>query len=130
MDKSEGSKVSAATINQSGYLRCRAEKVGGDTALSKIIQMVSDASATKAPIAKLADKVSGVFVPVVIGIALVTIAVWLLCGQTVGYSLARGISVLGHKLPLRAGSGYSGGDNGRQRHGRKERHTVQDCGLA
>ena len=81
VDKSEGSKVSAATINQSGYLRCRAEKVGGDTALSKIIQMVSDASATKAPIAKLADKVSGVFVPVVIGIALVTIAVWLLCGQ-------------------------------------------------
>ena len=103
VDKSEGSKVSAATINQSGYLRCRAEKVGGDTALSKIIQMVSDASATKAPIAKLADKVSGVFVPVVIGIALVTIAVWLLCGQTVGYSLARGISVLVISCPCALG---------------------------
>ena len=103
VDKSEGSKVSAATINQSGYLRCRAEKVGGDTALSKIIQMVSDASATKAPIAKLADKVSGVFVPVVIGIALITIAVWLLCGQTVGYSLARGISVLVISCPCALG---------------------------
>ena len=103
VDKSEGSKVSAATINQSGYLRCRAEKVGGDTALSKIIQMVSDASATKAPIAKLADKVSGVFVPVVIGIALVTIAVWLLCGQTVGYSIARGISVLVISCPCALG---------------------------
>lgn len=103
VDKSEGSRVSAATINQSGYLKCRAERVGVDTALSKIIQMVSDASATKAPIAKLADKVSGVFVPVVIGIALVTIAVWLLCGQTIGYSLARGISVLVISCPCALG---------------------------
>lgn len=103
VDKSEGSRVSAATINQSGYLKCRADRVGGDTALSKIIQMVSDASATKAPIAKLADKVSGVFVPVVIGIALVTIAVWLLCGQTIGYALARGISVLVISCPCALG---------------------------
>ncbi len=103
VDKSTGDRVSAATINMSGYLRCRATQVGGDTALSKIIRMVSDASATKAPIAKLADKVSGVFVPVVIGISLVTIAVWLLCGQTVGYSLARGISVLVISCPCALG---------------------------
>ena len=103
VDKSEGSRVSAATINLSGYLRCRAEQVGADTALSRIIKMVSDASATKAPIAKLADKVSGVFVPVVIGIALVTILVWLLCGQTVGYALARGISVLVISCPCALG---------------------------
>ena len=103
VDKSAGDRVSAATINMSGYLRCKATQVGGDTALSKIIRMVSDASATKAPIAKLADKVSGVFVPVVIGISLVTIAVWLLCGQTVGYSLARGISVLVISCPCALG---------------------------
>lgn len=103
VDKAEGDRVSAATINMSGYLKCRATQVGGDTALSKIIRMVSDASATKAPIAKLADKVSGVFVPVVIGIALVTIAVWLLCGQSVGYSLARGISVLVISCPCALG---------------------------
>lgn len=102
-DKAPGDKVSAATINLSGYMRCRATQVGGDTALSKIIRMVSDAAATKAPIAKLADKVSGVFVPVVIGIALVTIAVWLLCGQTVGYALARGISVLVISCPCALG---------------------------
>ena len=103
VDKAEGDRVSAATINMSGYLKCRATQVGGDTALSKIIRMVSDASATKAPIAKLADKVSGVFVPVVIGIALVTIAVWLLCGQSAGYSLARGISVLVISCPCALG---------------------------
>ena len=103
VDKCAGDRVSAATINMSGYLRCKATQVGGDTALSKIIRMVSDASATKAPIAKLADKVSGVFVPVVIGISLVTIAVWLLCGQTVGYSLARGISVLVISCPCALG---------------------------
>lgn len=102
-EKSEGSRVSAATINQSGYLRCRAEKVGGDTALYKIIRMVSEASAAKAPIAKLADKVSGVFVPVVMGIAVVTVAVWLLCGQTLGYALARGISVLVISCPCALG---------------------------
>lgn len=103
VDKAEGDRVSAATINMSGYLKCRATQVSGDTALSKIIRMVSDASATKAPIAKLADKVSGVFVPVVIGIALVTIAVWLLCGQSAGYSLARGISVLVISCPCALG---------------------------
>ncbi len=102
-DKAPGDRVSAATINLSGYMQCRATQVGGDTALSKIIRMVSDAAATKAPIAKLADKVSGVFVPVVIGIALVTIAVWLLCGQTVGYALARGISVLVISCPCALG---------------------------
>lgn len=102
-EKSEGSRVSAATINQSGYLRCRAEKVGGDTALYKIIRMVSEASAAKAPIAKLADKVSGVFVPVVMGIAVVTVAVWILCGQTLGYALARGISVLVISCPCALG---------------------------
>ena len=103
VDKAPGDRVSAATINLSGYMQCRATQVGGDTALSKIIRMVSDAAATKAPIAKLADKVSGVFVPVVIGIALVTIAVWLLCGQTVGYALARGISVLVISCPCALG---------------------------
>lgn len=103
VDKARGDRVSAATINMSGYLQCRATQVGADTALSKIIRMVSDASATKAPIAKLADKVAGVFVPVVIGIALVTIAVWLLCGGGVGYSLARGISVLVISCPCALG---------------------------
>ncbi|MGN1340570.1 MAG: heavy metal translocating P-type ATPase [Oscillospiraceae bacterium] len=102
-EKSPGDRVSAATINQSGYLRCKATHVGGDTALAGIIRMVSDAAATKAPIAKLADRVSGVFVPVVIGIALVTIAVWLLCGQTVGYALAKGISVLVISCPCALG---------------------------
>ena len=94
VDKAENDKVSAGTINQSGFLRCRATGVGEDTALSQIIRMVSDAAATKAPIAKTADKVAGVFVPTVIGIAAVTIIVWLLVGQTFGYALARGISVL------------------------------------
>ena len=93
-DKRVGDKVSAATINQSGFLKCEAVNVGEETALSKIIQMVSDAAATKAPIAKIADKVSGIFVPTVIGIALVTFVVWLLLGQTPGYALARGITVL------------------------------------
>ncbi len=102
-DKAAGDRVSAATINLSGYIRCKATQVGSDTALSKIIKMVSDAAATKAPIAKLADKVSGVFVPVVIGIALVTVAVWLMCGQTVGYALARGISVLVISCPCALG---------------------------
>ena len=103
VDKLPGSSVSAATVNQSGFLRCRATRVGEDTTLSQIIRMVSDAAATKAPIAKLADRVSGVFVPVVIGIAAVTVAVWLLCGQTVGYALARGISVLVISCPCALG---------------------------
>ncbi|MFQ7011889.1 MAG: HAD-IC family P-type ATPase, partial [Clostridia bacterium] len=93
-DKNPGDQVSAATVNQSGFLKCEASRVGEDTTLSQIIRMVSDAAATKAPIAKIADKVSGVFVPAVIGIAAVTIVIWLLCGQSIGYALARGISVL------------------------------------
>ena len=102
-DKAEGDKVSAATVNQSGFLKCRATRVGEDTTLSQIIQMVSDAAATKAPIAKVADKVSGVFVPVVITIAVVTIIVWLLAGQTLGFALARGISVLVISCPCALG---------------------------
>ncbi|MBR1559974.1 MAG: cadmium-translocating P-type ATPase [Clostridia bacterium] len=103
VDKAAGDAVSAATINQSGYLKCEATRVGEDTTLSQIIKMVSDAAATKAPIAKIADKVSGVFVPVVIGIALVTTLIWLLVGQTAGYALARGISVLVISCPCALG---------------------------
>ena len=94
VDKMVGDEVSAATINQSGYIRCTARRVGEDTSLSQIIKMVSDAAATKAPIAKIADKVSGVFVPAVIAIALVTIAIWMFTGNGVGNALERGISVL------------------------------------
>ena len=103
VDKAKGDSVSAATLNQSGFLRCRATRVGEDTTLSQIIQMVSDAAATKAPIAKIADKVSGVFVPVVITIAVITMAVWLLLGHDVGFSLARGISVLVISCPCALG---------------------------
>lgn len=103
IDKTVGDSVSAGTINKSGFIKCSATAVGEDTALSQIIKMVSDAAATKAPVAKIADKVSGVFVPVVIVIAVVTIAVWLLCGQTVGYALARGISVLVISCPCALG---------------------------
>ena len=103
VDKVVGDTVSAGTINKSGFIKCSATAVGEDTALSQIIKMVSDAAATKAPAAKIADKVSGVFVPVVIVIAVVTIAVWLLCGQTVGYALARGISVLVISCPCALG---------------------------
>ena len=103
VDKAAGDAVSAATLNQSGFLRCRASRVGEDTTLSQIIRMVSDAAATKAPIAKVADRVSGVFVPAVIGIALVTFAVWMLVGQTVGYALARAISVLVISCPCALG---------------------------
>ncbi len=103
VDKEIGSMVSAATINQSGFIRCEATRVGEDTTLSQIIQMVSDAAATKAPIAKVADKVSGVFVPVVISIAAVTLVVWLFAGQSVGYSLARAISVLVISCPCALG---------------------------
>ena len=94
VDKTAGDRVSAATVNRSGYLECEAERVGSDTALAQIIKTVSDAASTKAPIARLADRVSGVFVPVVIGIALVTVAVWLILGKDIGFALARGISVL------------------------------------
>ena len=103
VDKEPGSQVSAATVNHSGFLKCEATRVGEDTTLSQIIQMVSDAAATKAPIAKVADKVSGVFVPVVIGIAFVTMAVWLLAGQSIGFALARGISVLVISCPCALG---------------------------
>ena len=103
VDKEAGDSVSAATLNQSGFLRCRATRVGEDTTLSQIIQMVSNAAATKAPIAKIADKVSGVFVPVVITIAVVTTAVWLLLGHDVAFSLARGISVLVISCPCALG---------------------------
>ena len=103
VDKKPGDQVSAATVNQSGFLKCEASRVGEDTTLSQIIKMVSDAAATKAPIAKIADKVSGVFVPAVIGIAAVTIVIWLLCGQSIGYALARGISVLVISCPCALG---------------------------
>ena len=103
VDKNAGDAVSAATLNQSGYLRCEASRVGEDTTLSQIIQMVSDAAATKAPIAKVADRVSGVFVPAVIGIAIVTLIVWLLAGQTIGFALARAISVLVISCPCALG---------------------------
>ena len=103
VDKSEGDAVSAATVNQSGYIRCEATKVGEDTTLSQIIKMVSDAAATKAPISKAADKVSGVFVPIVITIAVVTTIVWLLCGESIGFALARGISVLVISCPCALG---------------------------
>ena len=103
VDKSAGDNVSAATLNQSGFLKCEASRVGEDTTLSQIIQMVSDAAATKAPIAKIADRVSGVFVPAVITIALITIAAWLIAGQSVGFALARGISVLVISCPCALG---------------------------
>lgn len=103
VDKAKGDRVSAATINSPGFIKCRATKVGEDTALSQIIKMVSDASSSKAPIAKIADKVSGFFVPVVMGIALVTFVVWMLIGKGVGYSLARGISVLVISCPCALG---------------------------
>ena len=103
VDKAEGDMVRSATINQSGFLRCRATRVGEDTTLSQIIKLVEDASATKAPIAKVADKVSGVFVPVVITIAVITTLVWLLAGQNFAYALARGISVLVISCPCALG---------------------------
>ena len=103
VDKAEGDAVSAATVNRSGYLVCRATRVGEDTTLAQIIRMVSDAAATKAPIAKVADRVSGIFVPIVLGIALLTTAVWLLCGQTAAFALARGISVLVISCPCALG---------------------------
>ena len=103
VDKAAGDGVSAATVNQSGFLKCRATRVGEDTTLSQIIQMVSDAAATKAPIAKIADRVSGVFVPAVIAVAAVTTAVWLLLGEGLGFALARGISVLVISCPCALG---------------------------
>lgn len=103
VDKMPGDEVSAATINRSGFVKCEAKRVGQDTTLSQIIKMVSDASATKAPIAKIADKVSGVFVPAVIAVAVITLAVWLIVGQSAGYALARAISVLVISCPCALG---------------------------
>ena len=103
VDKEAGHKVSAATVNQSGFLRCKATRVGEDTTLSQIIQMVSDAAATKAPIAKIADKVSGVFVPVVITIAVITFIIWMLVGESFGFAIARAISVLVISCPCALG---------------------------
>ena len=103
VDKAVGDKGSAATVNQSGYLKCRATRVGEDTTLSQIIQMVSDAAATKAPIAKIADRISGVFVPTVITIAVITIIVWLIAGQSIGFALSRGIAVLVISCPCALG---------------------------
>ncbi len=103
VDKKEGDKVSAATVNQSGFLRCKATSVGDDTTLSKIIKMVSDAASTKAPIAKIADKVSGIFVPVVIAVALITTIIWLLCSESFGFALGRGICVLVISCPCALG---------------------------
>ena len=103
VDKAAGDRVSAATVNQSGFIRCKATRVGEDTTLSQIIKMVSDAAATKAPIAKLADRVSGIFVPAVIGVALVTFVIWLLLGQSFPYALSRGIAVLVISCPCALG---------------------------
>jgi len=109
VDKQKDDPVSAATINQSGFLKCRATRVGEDTTLSQIIQMVSDAAATKAPIAKIADKVSGVFVPTVIVIALVTMVVWLLTGASQRHFRT------GDQLPVCVGTGHAGSDHGGKR---------------
>ncbi|MCR4922996.1 MAG: heavy metal translocating P-type ATPase [Lachnospiraceae bacterium] len=103
LDKKEGDRVSSATINQSGFLKCRAERIGEDTTLSKIIQMVSDAAATKAPVAKLADRISGIFVPTVIVIALLTCFIWLILGESSGFAMARGICVLVVSCPCALG---------------------------
>ena len=112
VDKAAGDNVSAATVNQSGFLRCEATRVGEDTTLSQIIRMVSDAAATKAPIAKVADKVSGVFVPVVISIAVVTMIVWLLLGAPFGDALSRAIAVLVISCPCALVGNGVGAKNG------------------
>ena len=130
VDKAEGDAVSAATVNQSGFLRCEATRVGEDTTLSQIIRMVSDAAATKAPIAKIADQVSGVFVPVVIAIALIATAVWLATGADFGYALARGISVLVISCPCALGARHAGSHHGGQRQGAPKRHSVQNRRIA
>ena len=129
VDKAPGDGVSAATVNCSGFLRCEATRVGEDTTLSQIIRMVSDAAATKAPIAKTADKVAGVFVPAVISIALVTTIVWLLLGREFSFALARGISVLVISCPC-AGPCDAGRHHGRQRRGREKRHSLQNGGKS
>lgn len=115
VDKGPGSTVSAATSNQSGFLTCQAMRVGEDTTVGQMIRLVEDAAATKAPIAKLADRVSAVFVPAVMAIALVTGVVWLLLGETVGFALARAISVLVISCPCAPGAGDASGHYGGQR---------------
>lgn len=124
VDKQAGDRVSAATINQSGFIRCEATRVGEDTTLSQIIRMVSDAAATKAPIAKVADKVSGIFVPAVISIAVLTVIVWLIAGESVGFALARRYFCSGYQLPLRFGTCNTGCDHGRKWYGCKERYPL------
>ena len=130
VDKAEGDKVSAATLNQSGFLTCKATRVGEDTTLSQIIQMVSDAAATKAPIAKAADKVSGVFVPTVITIAIVTIC-GLASGRTEHWFCAGERDFrAGDQLPLRSWTGNTGGDHGGKWNGSQAWHNVQDGGFS
>ena len=130
VDKEPGDSVSAATANQSGFIRCRATRVGEDTTLSQIIQMVSDAAATKAPIAKVADRVSGVFVPAVISVAVLTLLVWLIAGGGNRFFPCQSCLCAGDQLSLRLGSGHTGGHHGGQRHGSEKRHPVQDSGLS
>lgn len=112
VDKTSGSEVTSATINRSGFLKCRAKRVGEDTTLSQIINMVSEAASSKAPIAKIADKVSGIFVPVVIAIALVTIIVWLIAGKNIGFALARGYFSSCNQLSLCFRTCNTCGNNG------------------
>lgn len=122
-DKEKGDEVSAATVNMSGFIKCEAKRVGEDTTLSKIIKMVNDASATKAPISKIADKVSGIFVPTVIVIAIITTVAWLLSGEAFSFCSRSGNTVSRNKLSLRSGTCYPGGDNGRKRSGSKTRDS-------
>ena len=124
VDKAVGDTVSAATINQSGFIRCRATRVGEDTTLSQIIQMVSDAAATKAPIAKIADKVSGIFVPAVIAIAVVTILVWLIGRSERGICSGKRHFRAGHQLSMCPGPCDAGSHHGGKRHGCEARYPV------
>ena len=124
VDKVPGDPVSAATVNQSGFIRCEASRVGEDTTLSQIIKMVSDAAATKAPIAKVADKVSGVFVPTVISISVVTMVVWLHCRTELCLCAGKRDFCSGHQLSLCTGACNTGGHHGRKRHGGQERNPV------
>ena len=127
VDKETGDQVSAATINQSGFIKCEATRVGEDTTLSQIIQMVSDAAATKAPIAKVADRYRGYLCRQSSAIAIVTIIVWLLAGQTIGFCTGKRDLGTGHKLPMRSGTCDPGCHYGGQWYGRQKRHTFQKC---
>ena len=124
VDKDPGDAVSAATVNQSGFIRCEATRVGEDTTLSQIIKMVSDAAATKAPIAKIADRVSGVFVPAVITIAVITTIIWLLAGQTVWICTGKRNFCSGHQLSVCTGTCHTGCHHGRKRYGCEEWNLV------